>query len=199
MSDFTNRCASTLEASGNEALKVEKYDEALAAYSAALSLSPSTSRTLLIEWVGLILVRGSANGALDAAAKVRVSQCTLGLVDVDFPSLQFQIPKSLVYQAVCDVLEQDSRLAEAIQCFQKMQSDLIEDTSTYTAWEVGEWVQGSIARGVPNILDRLSESLYGEAGKIERYSDGLSKIRRGRQTLFRVADARSLECQRCPL
>ena len=70
MSDFTSRCASTLEASGDEASKVEKYDEALAAYPTALSLSPSMSRTLLIKWVRLILVRGSANEVLDAAAKV---------------------------------------------------------------------------------------------------------------------------------
>ena len=74
------------------------------------------------------------------------------LMDVDFLSLQFQIPKLLVYQAVCDVLEQDGRLTEAIQCFQKMLNDLTEDTSAYMAWEVGEWVQGSISRGIPNIL-----------------------------------------------
>ena len=60
-------------------------------------------------------------------------------MDIDFLPLQFQIPKLFVYQAVCDVLEQDGRLSEAIQCFQKMQNDLTEDTSTYTAWEVGEW------------------------------------------------------------
>ena len=62
-----------LEAHGDETSKVEKYDEALAAYSTALSLSPSMSHTLLIKWVRLVLVRGSANKALDAAAKVRVS------------------------------------------------------------------------------------------------------------------------------
>ena len=187
-----------LEAHGDEALKVEKYDKALAAYSTALSLLPSISRTLLIKWVRLILVRGLANEVFDAAAKV--PSHNVPLMNVDFLLLQFQIPKLLVYQAVCDVLEQGGRFTEAIQSFQKMQSDLTEDTArTYTAWGVGEWVQGSISRGVPNILDRLSTSLYGEAGEFGRYSDGLSKIRRGRQTLFRIVDARSLECQRCPL
>ena len=186
-----------LEANGDETSKAGKYDEALATYSTGLSLSPSMSRTLLIKWVKLILVRGSANEALDAAAKV--PSHNVPLIDVDSLLLQFQIPKLLLYQAVCDVLEQDGRLTEAIQCFQKMQNELTEDTRTYTAWEVGEWVQGCVFRGVPNILDRLSTSLYGEAGNLGRYSDGLSKIRRGRQTLFRVVDARSLECQRCPL
>ena len=73
MSDLTSRCASTLEVNGDEASKFEKYDEALAAYSTALSLSPSMSRTPLIKWARLILVRGSVNEALDAAAKVHVS------------------------------------------------------------------------------------------------------------------------------
>ena len=73
MSDFTNRCASTLEVNGDEASKVEKYDEALAAYSTALSLCPSMSRTLLIKWARLILVCGSVNEALDSATKVRVA------------------------------------------------------------------------------------------------------------------------------
>ena len=70
----------------------------------------------------------------------RYASHNIPLMDVDFLSLQFQIPKLLVCQAVCDVLEQDGRLTEAIQCFQKMQNDLTEDASTYTAWEVGEWV-----------------------------------------------------------
>ena len=98
------------------------------------------------------------------------------LMDVDFSPLQFQISKLHVYQAVCDVLFKDGRLTEAIQCFRKMQNNLTEGMSMYTAWEVGEWIQGSVSRGVPNIPDRLSMSLYGEAGKFKQYSDGLSKI-----------------------
>ena len=62
-----------LEVNGDERSKVGKYDEALAAYSTALSLSPSTLRTLLSKWVRLIFVRGSVNEALDAATKVRVA------------------------------------------------------------------------------------------------------------------------------
>ena len=73
MSDLTNRCASTLEANGDEVSKVEKYDEALVAYWTALSLGPSSLNIILIKWVRTTLVRCSANEALDAAAKVRVS------------------------------------------------------------------------------------------------------------------------------
>ena len=73
MSDFTIRCASMLEANGDEASKVEKYDKALVAYSTALSLGPSSLNVILIKWVRTMLARCSANEALDAAAKVHVS------------------------------------------------------------------------------------------------------------------------------
>ncbi|KAF8546701.1 hypothetical protein OG21DRAFT_1527654 [Imleria badia] len=73
-SEFTDRCVMMLERVGDEPSNAEKRDEAVAAYSAALSL---------------------AHKALSAAAKI---------------------------------LEGDGRLTEAVQCFQKMQNELQEDT-----------------------------------------------------------------------
>lgn len=70
LSDFTNRCASTLEANGDEASKAKKYDEALEAYSTALSLGPSSPHTILIGWTKVMLVRGSVNEALDSTTQV---------------------------------------------------------------------------------------------------------------------------------
>ena len=91
------------------------------------------------------MVCDSLDVTFDAATKVRVAWCTLEL-DVDSFSLQFRLPKLVIFQAICDVLEQDGRLTEAVQCFQRIQNNLTEDTSTYMAWEVGEWVQGNISR-----------------------------------------------------
>ena len=76
-SDSTNRCASTLELSGDEASKIKKYDEALAAYSAALFLGPLIPNTILIKWMRTMLVHGSVNEAGDAAVKVCLSRSTL--------------------------------------------------------------------------------------------------------------------------
>ena len=73
MSDFTNQCASTLEVNGDEASKVKKCDEALASYSTALSLGPSSLNIILNKWMRTMLVRYSMDEALDAAAKVCVS------------------------------------------------------------------------------------------------------------------------------
>jgi hypothetical protein len=59
-----------LEKVGDEASNAEKQDEAVSAYSTALSLNPSNSTTVLIKWMRILLVRGSTNEALSAAAKV---------------------------------------------------------------------------------------------------------------------------------
>lgn len=54
----------------DEASSAENHDEAHAAYSAALLLSPSTPNTLLIKWTSIALIRGSVNDALTAATEV---------------------------------------------------------------------------------------------------------------------------------
>ena len=54
---------------GDEASSAENHDEALAAYSTALLLSPSTPKTLLVKWASMMLIRGSANDALTAAVE----------------------------------------------------------------------------------------------------------------------------------
>ena len=69
-SEFTHRCTTKLENIGDEASNAEKQDEAVSAYSTALSLSPSTPHTVLVKWAGMMLVRSSASEASSAAAKV---------------------------------------------------------------------------------------------------------------------------------
>ena len=69
-SEFTRRCATTLERIGDEASNITKHDEAVAAYSTALLLGPSAPNTILMKWASRMLVRGSAHEALSAAAKV---------------------------------------------------------------------------------------------------------------------------------
>ena len=59
-----------LEIIGEDAMKAGKHDEAIATYSTALLLSPSTENTLLIKWAKTVLICDSVNNALSAAAKV---------------------------------------------------------------------------------------------------------------------------------
>jgi hypothetical protein len=48
--------------------------------------------------------------------------------EIDFRWVQFKLPTFLVYRAmaICDILEGDGRLTQAIECFRQMQN---EDTS----------------------------------------------------------------------
>jgi hypothetical protein len=46
-----------------------------------------------------------------------------------------------VYLAVCNVLEADDCLIEAVECFQTMKNEVLEETSTLEErrqWELGE-------------------------------------------------------------
>ena len=69
-SEFTHRCITMLERVGNEASNADKRDEAVAAYSTALSLGPTAPDALMFKWANMMLKRGSAIEASSAATKV---------------------------------------------------------------------------------------------------------------------------------
>ena len=70
LSGFTDKRIIALERIGDEASSVEKLDDAVAAYSTALFLGPSTPNSLLTKWASTMLLRDSTNEALDVATKV---------------------------------------------------------------------------------------------------------------------------------
>ncbi|KAF8444928.1 hypothetical protein L210DRAFT_3054439 [Boletus edulis BED1] len=120
LAEFTPRCITALERAGDEAFRAGKRDEAVAAYFAALSLDPSTPDTMLTQWATLKLISGSVNEVLNVAAK-------------------FKAPRFTVYRVVCDNLEGNDRLLEAVECFRQMQKEVLEGTSIHdgqTQWEL---------------------------------------------------------------
>ena len=68
--EFTHRCIMALERVGDEASNAGKRDEAVAAYSTALSLDPTILNALMIKWANMILKHGSVLEALSAVSKV---------------------------------------------------------------------------------------------------------------------------------
>lgn len=64
----------TFENMGDVALNANGTDEAITAYSTALSLSPRTRSPLLIKWITAKLACGSWSGTLIAAAEVYTLQ-----------------------------------------------------------------------------------------------------------------------------
>ena len=75
VSVFEQRCVIALETIGDKASKVDNRDEALRAYSIALSLGPPSPNHLLFKWVGLMLLLGSPKETLDAASNVCSISC----------------------------------------------------------------------------------------------------------------------------
>lgn len=65
-----HRCVSALEIAGDEASNTKNYDDAIVAYSTALSLGHSTPTCILMKWAGMVLIRGSVDEALATATKV---------------------------------------------------------------------------------------------------------------------------------
>ncbi|KAI9459521.1 hypothetical protein HD554DRAFT_2330921 [Boletus coccyginus] len=118
ITDFTHRCVTALERVGDEASNARKPDEAVGAYSTALSLDPTVPNAIMTKWANVILKRSSALEVLSATTK-------------------FKVPRFIVYRVICDILERDGRLAEAVECFQQMQSELPEDAGVRD--ERAEW------------------------------------------------------------
>ena len=69
LSVFRPKCVVALESIGDEE-KVENRDEALRAYSIALSLGPPSPDGLLSKWARMMLLHGSPNETFDTATKV---------------------------------------------------------------------------------------------------------------------------------
>ncbi|KAI9455060.1 hypothetical protein HD554DRAFT_2331645, partial [Boletus coccyginus] len=67
LAELTPRCITALERAGDEASTAGKRDEAVAAYSTALSLGSSTPNAIMMKWVTMMLKNGSAHEALSAA------------------------------------------------------------------------------------------------------------------------------------
>ena len=66
--EFTIRCVAKLESMGDAASNAEKHDEAIVAYSTALSLS--SPKDVSMKWTKTVLVHSSINGALSTVIKV---------------------------------------------------------------------------------------------------------------------------------
>ncbi|KAI9462106.1 hypothetical protein HD554DRAFT_2176084 [Boletus coccyginus] len=91
-------------------------------HSTTLSLGPTIQSTFQIKWVSTVLIRRSVNKALRAATK-------------------YKLPRFDVYQAICDVLEWDNHIAEAIMCFRQTQNELAMDTGDHdklAQWELAK-------------------------------------------------------------
>ncbi|KAI9571745.1 hypothetical protein HD554DRAFT_2326879 [Boletus coccyginus] len=115
------------------------------------------------KWTNMTLKRGSVDEALSAVTK-------------------FKVPRFVIYRDICNTLERDGRLTEAVECFQRMENELPEDAGVrdeQAEWELGGWLQPQtrIARSILTALEQngdvaMDSASYEEA--VAHYSTALS-------------------------
>jgi len=117
-------------------------------------------------------------------------------MDGDSLSVQFKVPRFVVYRVICNILERDGRLTEALECFRQMQNELPEDASVHdeqAEWELGGWFQPQtrIALGILTVSIRLQSTVYEGIRTKRRCRHGLCIIRGRCCPLFYSTEPRS--------
>ena len=65
-------------------------------------------------------------------------------MDGDSLSVQFKVQRFFIYCIICNILEWNGRLMEAVECFQQMLNKPAEDASVSNErveWELSGWLQ----------------------------------------------------------
>ena len=90
------------------------------------------------EWARAKLINDTWKDALGLAVRVSISLCYRILRRIDAPfRLQFKLPKVEIYQAIVERLEATDRIADAVECFHQMTSELGENIDL--EWVLGKW------------------------------------------------------------
>ena len=102
------------------------------------AVSATHPAPLLREWAKAKLTNSTWKDALDLAVSVSISleYCTFRRIDAPF-ALQFTLPRATVYQAIVECLEVTDRIADAVECFHQMTSELGEKIDF--KWVLGKW------------------------------------------------------------
>ena len=137
----------------------------------AVSATPPTP--LLREWAKAKLTNGTWKDALDLAVSVSISlrYRTLRRIDALF-CLQFTLPKVAIYQAIVEHLEATDRIADAVECFHQMTSELGEKIDL--EWVLGKWTCISVLSDFRQRAGEKPEDLGDTAAAAQRYDEAIS-------------------------
>ncbi|KAF8548747.1 hypothetical protein OG21DRAFT_1515960 [Imleria badia] len=169
---FRQRCTVMLEHLGDGAADAQQYDDAITQYSAALSLSVPIPHVFM-KRSKLYMSKGLWKDALDDANQAMTldssswsyDRVLLEWTKVNLKSglwkdalsaaRDFKVPRLVIYRILCEGLEKDDEIMDAIDCLHRMTSELMEETMT----------QGEHADWVLDFRYRCSERLvrFGDA------------------------------------
>ena len=80
---------------------------------------------------------------------------------------------------ICDVLEGDGRVTEAIECFKQMYRELGGDTSIHNErvqWELSECYREQHDQHCLSMGHRFSTAMHRQVGEARRRRDGFSEV-----------------------
>ena len=88
-------------------------------------------------------------------------------LDIESLAVQFQLPRLDIYRVICNILEGDGRILEAVECLRRMRSELEVDTTINderAQWELGEWLsEPYYLKADRSVSLRFSTAMYREA------------------------------------
>ena len=114
-----------------------------------------TSIPFLREWVKVKLIDGPWKDVLVSAVGVSVL-ALVPIIKIDAVGAQFALPKVEIYQAIVEHLEATDRIADAVDCFYQMTSELGEKIDL--EWVLGKW---SCISSAPLLIYRFCQTLGG--------------------------------------
>ncbi|KAF8122511.1 hypothetical protein EV363DRAFT_1360163, partial [Boletus edulis] len=115
-----------------------------------------------------ITIRQHLCEALFAVGRTdQAGEYLLDMINTSDKRFEFTFPRAEIYRAICEHLEMIDRIADAVECFREMMSELGEETKEhdeYTAW-VLDFKQRSSEK-----LDHLGDTAVGA----QRYDEAVS-------------------------
>ena len=137
------------------------------------AVSATSPTPLLREWAKAKLTSSTWRDALDLAVSVSISlcYCTLRRIDALF-CLQFTLPKVTIYQAIVEHLEATDRIADTVECFHQMMSELGEKIDL--EWVLGKWSCISILSDFRQHAGEKPEDLGDTAATAQQCDEAIS-------------------------
>ena len=108
-----------------------------------------------------MLLRSSTHEVLNASTKVCSMANSNLRVDVVFLA-QFKRPRFTIYRALCEILEGNDRITEAIGCFRRMLSDPTANEGVCDEreeWQLSKWSRSGATEVCLSIQHRFSTAM----------------------------------------
>ncbi|KAF8547208.1 hypothetical protein OG21DRAFT_1501672 [Imleria badia] len=183
--DFKQRCAESSERLGDAAADAQRYDDAIALYSAALSLDLAVPQVILIKRSKVYIAKERWEDALDdtnqvtildpsspfCSERVLMEWATVTLTDGSWRDALttaggFRVTRFAIYRALCERLHAVGRVMDAIECVYQMVDEL-GDTETHD--EQAVWAADFEQRCAES-----SERLGDAVANAQRYDDAIT-------------------------